>query len=76
MGVQTDDKVGTSKERVNMDSYNFTRFVLTFNKILPQIYIIIPPLKGTQWLSGRVLDSRPRVRASPASLFCVLVQEH
>ena len=29
-------------------------------------------LKGAQWLSGRVLDSRPRVRASPASLRCVL----
>ena len=25
---------------------------------------------GAQWLSGRVLDSRPRVRASPASLRC------
>ena len=25
-------------------------------------------VKGAQWLSGRVLDSRPRVRASPASL--------
>ena len=29
------------------------------------IYIL-----GAQWLSGRVLDSRPRVRASPASLRC------
>ena len=26
--------------------------------------------KGTQWLSGRVLDLRPRVRASSASLGC------
>ena len=29
--------------------------------------------RGAQWLSGRVLDSRPkrpRVRASPASLLC------
>ena len=26
--------------------------------------IIDRPLKGAQWLSGRVLDSRPRVRAS------------
>ena len=33
-------------------------------------------LKGAQWLSGKVLDSRPRVRASPASLRCVLKQEH
>ena len=32
-------------------------------------------LKGAQWLSGRVLDSRPRVRASPASLRSVLKQE-
>ena len=34
---------------------------------------------GAQWLSGRVLDSTtdgPRVRASPASLGCVLEQEH
>ena len=33
-------------------------------------------LEGAQWLSGRVLDSRWRVRASPASLRCVLKQEH
>ena len=33
-------------------------------------------LKGAQWLSGRVLDSRLRVQASPASLrpSLVLVQ--
>ena len=31
---------------------------------------------GAQWLSGRVLDSRPRVWASPASLCCVLQHEH
>ena len=31
-------------------------------------YII--DLEGAQWLSGRVLDSRPKVRASPASLLC------
>ena len=31
-------------------------------------------LMGAQWLSGRVLDSRPR--GSPASLCCVLEQEH
>ena len=34
--------------------------------------------KGAQWLSGRVLDSRlrgPGVRASPASLRCVLEQD-
>ena len=34
---------------------------------------------GAQWLSGRVLDSRPkgpRVLASPASLRCVFEQEH
>ena len=32
---------------------------------------------GAQWLSGRVLDEteRPRVRASPASLRCVLEQD-
>ena len=29
---------------------------------------------GAQWLSGRVLDWRPLVRASPASLRCVLEQ--
>ena len=29
-------------------------------------------VQGAQWLSGRVLDSRPRVRASPASLRCGL----
>ena len=28
-----------------------------------------------QWLSGRVLDLRSRVRASPASLRCVLEQD-
>ena len=39
-------------------------------------YIFIglcPQRMGAQWLSGRVLDSRPRglwVRASPASLHC------
>ena len=27
-------------------------------------------MQGAQWLSGRVLDSRPRVRASLASLRC------
>ena len=37
---------------------------------------IIPPDVGAQWLSDRVLDSRPGVRASPASLRCVLEQEH
>ena len=31
--------------------------------------------KRAQWLSGRVLDTRPRVRVSPASLFCVLEQD-
>ena len=32
---------------------------------------------GAQWLSGRVLDSKEgrRVRASPASLRCVLEQD-
>ena len=29
--------------------------------------------KGAQWLSGKVLDSRPRVRVYPASLCCVVV---
>ena len=35
--------------------------------------------QGAQWLSGRVLDSRPmgpRVQVSPASLRSVLEQEH
>ena len=31
--------------------------------------------KGAQWLSSRVLDSRLRVHASPASLCCVLEQD-
>ena len=33
--------------------------------------------RGAQWLSGRVLDSRPwlRVLASPASLRCVLEED-
>ena len=34
---------------------------------------------GAQWLSGRVLDSRPKGRdfePHPASLHCVLEQEH
>ena len=34
---------------------------------------VITDFKGAQWLSGRVLDSRPRGRgfgASPASLHC------
>ena len=38
-----------------------------------------PYIMGAQWLSGRVLDSRPKgrgFRASPASLCCVLEQEH
>ena len=30
---------------------------------------------GAQWLSGRVLDSRPKVRASVVSLRCVLEQD-
>ena len=33
-------------------------------------------LWGAQWLSGRVLDSRPRVRASPASLRCGPLARH
>ena len=41
----------------------------------------LPPIRlGAQWLSGIGLNSRlkggPRVRASPASLHCVLEQEH
>ena len=31
---------------------------------------------GIQWLSGRVLDSRPRVRTSPASLCSSLRKTH
>ena len=34
-----------------------------------------PCLLGGQWLSGRMFDSRPRVRASPESLRCVLEQD-
>ena len=32
--------------------------------------IIMDVNEGAQWLSGRVLDLRPRVRASPVSLRC------
>ena len=32
--------------------------------------------EGAQWLSGRVLYSRPQVLVSPVSLCCVLEQEH
>ena len=33
-------------------------------------------MEGVQWLSGRVLETEgPRVRASPASLRCVLEQD-
>ena len=31
---------------------------------------ILVNIGGAQWLSGRMLDSRPRVRASPLSLRC------
>ena len=31
--------------------------------------------RGAQWLSGIVLDSRPKVRASAVSLRCVLEQD-
>ena len=36
-------------------------------------------IMGAQWLSGSVLDSEtegPQVQVSPASLRCVLEQEH
>ena len=37
---------------------------------------IFLPLKGAQWLSGRVLDSRPRGRGSePHQRHCVVVLE-
>ena len=35
--------------------------------------VLIEFVEGAQWLSGRVLDSR--VRATPASLRCVLEQD-
>ena len=43
----------------------------------PSLFVNVNALstKVTQWLSGRMLDSRPkglRVRASPATLGCVL----
>ena len=39
-------------------------------KILCYLIVWRITLMGAQWLSGRVLDSRPKVRASPASLRC------
>ena len=54
----------------------FLSFLPVVDGILNWKCIFQYGLKGAQWLSGRVLDSRPRVRASPASLSCVLKQEH
>ena len=59
------------------------RFIL-LNIINTLMYIFVSSLNlpsntGAQWLSGRVLDSETegrQVRASPASLCCVLEQEH
>ena len=47
----------------------FTNDLQTVNyySLLELIYFLI---KGAQWLSGRVLDSRQKVRASPPSLCC------
>ena len=44
----------------------------------PLLYVTYSGTKfeGAQWLRGRVVDSRPRVRASPASLRCILEQEY
>ena len=43
------------------------------NPILKFVFkkkILTHSYQGAQWLSGRVLDSRLRVQASPASLRC------
>ena len=51
---------------------------LSANKAMKAVLIVIFiskvwTLKGAQWLSGRVLDSR--LKAFPASLRCVLEQD-
>ena len=48
------------------------KYLIVFDILQGLIPILI---LGAQWLSGRVLDSRPRVRASAASLRCVLEQD-
>ena len=87
-------KVATRKERVSFSS-NALDFVMRHpigkcqkfatvyrsveNSSLDDMRLVTLQFEGAQWLSGRVLDSRPkgpRVRASPASLPCVLEQEH
>ena len=50
-------------------------FVLRFNGPVINSSVMSGSSWGAQWLSSRVLDSRPRVRASPVSLHCVLEQD-
>ena len=62
-----------------LEFINHIRLWLTLHCIRTStIYIVVARLnKGAQWLSGRVLDTRlgPLVRASSASLCCVLEQD-
>ena len=52
-------------------------FCVLFPKTPPKLYhFTCKSSQGAQWLSGGVLDWRPRVRASPASLCCVFKREH
>ena len=54
-----------------MEELSFSEKKIAFLFVLVIVYI--DPCKGAQWLSGRVLDSRPKgcwFEPSPASLRC------
>ena len=51
---------------VHMLQFAYLAFSAYWKLHALDIVELLQPEKGAQWLSGRVLDSRPRVRASPA----------
>ena len=61
--------------QINIRSSKITELLLTgtlSRNSVTQISLYI----GAQWLSGRVLDSRPKGRGFQPHLRCVLEQEH
>ena len=55
---------------------DYLRPLHIINGILQSVIIFLSPVTGAQWLSGRVLDSRPKGRGfEPHRRHCVVVLE-
>ena len=66
--------------RENISFYGYTRYTISCESTTDRCWNIsifhVQILSGVQWLSGRVLDSRPRGRGfEPHRRHCVVVLE-